>query len=88
MTALNINLNETLGGFVHDRVASGEFLDASEVVGAGLALLKRKSEREQRKLARLNMLIQEGLDDLEAGRYEDVDDISAWLDKRGRAPGG
>jgi antitoxin ParD1/3/4 len=83
MTELNIsiNLNETLGGFVHDRVASGEFLDASEVVGAGLALLKRKSEREQRKLARLNMLIQEGLDDLEAGRYTDVTDLGRWFDE-------
>lgn len=81
MTALNVNLSETLGGFVHERVASEEFRDASEVVGAGLTRLKRRAEREQRKLARFNTLIQEGLDDLEAGRYTDVTDLGRWFDE-------
>ncbi len=74
-------MNEALRGFVHDRVASGEYRDASEVVGAGLTFLKRQAEREQRKLARLDTLIQEGLDDLEAGRYAEVSDLGRWFDE-------
>jgi antitoxin ParD1/3/4 len=81
MGTFNISLNETLVGFVADRVASGDFQDASEVVGAGLTLLKMQAEREQRKLARLNALIQEGLDDLEAGRYTEVTDLGGWFDE-------
>jgi len=81
MASLNIRLNETLDGFVQDRVASGEFRDASEVVGAGLTLLKRQAEQDQLKLARLNALIQEGLDDLEAGRFTQVTDLSGWFDE-------
>jgi antitoxin ParD1/3/4 len=80
MATLNVRLDEALGRFVEDRVASGEFLDAGEVVRAGLSLLKRRAERQQRKLARLNALIQEGLDDLEAGRFTEVTDLSAWFD--------
>jgi len=87
MASLNVDLNETLDRFVEDRVVSGEFQNASEVVSAGLRLLKARADRRQARLERLGALIQEGLDDLDAGRYEDVDDISAWLDRRGRAPG-
>ncbi|WP_426014451.1 hypothetical protein [Caulobacter sp. DWR2-3-1b2] len=29
----------------------------------------------------MKALIQEGLDDLEAGRYETVDDVGAWFDQ-------
>jgi len=38
------------------------------------------------RLARFHALIQEGLDDLDAGRFETVDDVGAWLDGLGRAP--
>lgn len=84
MIRLRITLTETLGGFVEERVASGQFRDASEVIDAGLELLRSRAEREQRKRARLQALIQAGLDDLEAGRYKDVDDVPAWLEGLGR----
>jgi antitoxin ParD1/3/4 len=87
MASLNVDLNETLDRFVEDRVVSGEFQNASEVVSAGLRLLKARADRRQARLERFGTLIQEGLDDLDAGRYEDVDDVPAWLDRRGRAPG-
>ena len=41
---------------------------------------------EARREARFWALIQEGLDDLEAGRYETVDDVGAWLDTLGHKP--
>ncbi len=87
MASLNVDLNETLDRFVEDRVVSGEFQNASQVVSAGLRLLKARAHLRQARVERFGALIQEGLDDLNAGRYEDVDDVSAWLDRRGRAPG-
>ena len=87
MASLNVDLNETLDRFVEDRVVSGEFQNASEVVSAGLRLLKARADRQRAKIERFRALVQEGLNDLDAGRYEDVDDVSAWLDRRGRAPG-
>lgn len=38
------------------------------------------------RVARYRALIQEGLDDLDAGRFEIVEDIDAWLDTLGRRP--
>ena len=38
---------------------------------------------EARRVARFWALIQEGLDDLDAGRYEEVTDVKAWLDGLG-----
>jgi len=86
MATLSVNLPETLGGFVEDRVASGEFRDASEVVGAGLTLLKKRAEREQRKLERLRAAIQVGIDEIERGEGEVVewDRLDEWLSGLGR----
>ena len=81
MATLSVNLPETLGGFVEDRVASGEFRDASEVVGAGLTLLKKRAEREQRKLERLRAAIQVGIDEIERGEGEVIEDLEAWFDR-------
>lgn len=87
MASMNVDLNETLDRFVEDRVVSGEFQNVSEVVSAGLRLLKARADRQRAKIERFRALVQEGLNDLDAGRYEEVDDVSAWLEMRGRTPG-
>jgi len=38
------------------------------------------------RVTRYRALIQEGLEDLDAGRFEVVEDIDAWLDTQGRRP--
>ena len=38
------------------------------------------------RVVRYRALIQEGLDDLDAGRFEIVENIDAWLDTLGRRP--
>ena len=63
--------------FVDAEVASGAYRDA--VLAAAVDL--REQRREAEKVERFKALIQEGLDDLEAGRYETVDDVGAWLDQ-------
>ena len=84
MATRNVNLTDTLDRFVEDRVHSGDFQNASEVVRAGLRLLKAQAEREQLKLDRFRALVQAGLDDLEGGRFDEVDDVAGWLGERGR----
>jgi putative addiction module CopG family antidote len=85
MATLNISLSDPLDRFVNDRVVSGEFQNPSEVVSAGLLLLKAREYREHAKRERLEKLVQDGLDDLAAGRCKDVDDITSWLEGLGRA---
>ena len=86
MTTRNISLTDPLDRFIAERVDSGDYQNASEVVRAGLRLLKRQSEEDDRKLERLRALIQEGVNDLEAGRYVELawDELDDWLDGVGR----
>ncbi len=80
MATLSVSVDEALNRFVEDRVASGEFLSASEVVGAGLSLLKRRAERDMRKLERLRAAVQVGIDEIDQGNFEVIDDLEVWLD--------
>lgn len=80
MATRNVSLTETLDTYVEDRVRSGEFQNASEVVRDALRLHKARTDDEARKLERFNRLVQEGIDDIEAGRYEEVTDLGAWFD--------
>ncbi|MDP2259428.1 MAG: type II toxin-antitoxin system ParD family antitoxin [Caulobacter sp.] len=81
MTALKVTLDAPLDRFVEDQVASGAYPDAAAVVRAGLDRL-RDDQREER----FKNLVQEGLDDIAAGRVETVDNVGAWLDGLGRRP--
>ncbi len=86
MTALKVTLDAPLGRFVEDQVASGAYPDANAVVRAGLDRLRDDQRAEAAKIERFKGLVQEGLDDIEAGRFETVDDVGAWLDGLGRRP--
>ena len=83
MATRNVNLTGMLDGYVEDRVKSGAFQNASEVVRDALRLHKARADDEARKVERFNRLIQEGDEDFAAGRYEeiDLDDLDAWFDK-------
>ena len=87
MATRNISLTEPLDRFIDERVESGDFQNASEVVRAGLRLLRRQTEEDSQKLERLRALVQEGMNDIEAGRYVELawDELDAWLDGLGRS---
>ena len=87
MATRNINLTATLDQFVERKVATGEFQNASEVVRAGLRLLSELDEERAAKIEALKAAIQVGLDDLERGDYEVIDDIEAWANELGRRAG-
>lgn len=81
MATRNINLTDALDRFVAELVHSGQFQNASEVVRAGLRALKAEQDERARKLEALKAAIQVAEDDIAAGRYEDVEDVGAWLDE-------
>ena len=78
MTTRSVILPEPLEAFVEAEVASGAYADA--VLAAAVDLLQREQRRGAAKVER-QALIQEGLDDLEAGRVEIVEDLGAWFDQ-------
>ncbi|MDO8296771.1 MAG: type II toxin-antitoxin system ParD family antitoxin [Caulobacter sp.] len=82
MTALKVTLDAPLDRFVEDQIASGAYPDAGAVVRAGLDRLREDDARQ----TRFKALVQEGLDDLDAGRFETVEDIGGWLHDLGRRP--
>lgn len=81
MATRNINLTDALDAYVAELVATGRYQNASEVVRAGLCLLKGEQEKHARKLAALEALIEEGADDIAAGRFEVVDDLDEYFRK-------
>lgn len=79
MATRNINLTDALDRFVAEKVESGSYQNASEVIRAGLRLLKDEEETRAKKIAALDAAIQVGLDDVAAGRVIEVDDIDAFM---------
>ena len=81
MTARTIKLTDPQDQFVEDQVRLGGYESADAVVRAAVDLLKARADRRARKLERLKAAIQEGLDELDRGEGEVVDDLEAWFDK-------
>lgn len=82
MASVAVTLSDPFASFVDEKVRSGEFQSRTEVVEQALSLLQTDEE----KLKRLRDAIQEGLDDFDAGRFIEVDDVEAWLNTLGRDP--
>jgi antitoxin ParD1/3/4 len=60
MPTRNVNLTPELDNFVLDRVESGRFGNASEVVRAALRTMEREERVYEAKLAALRKVIDEG----------------------------
>jgi len=76
MATRNISLTDALDAFVAERVASGAYQNASEVVRAGLRALQAEEAQRAAKLEALRAAIQEGID---SGPPIEIEDVSAWL---------
>ena len=68
---MNVSLTPELEHIVDQKVKSGLYNSASEVVREGLRLLQQRDEMRDAKLHALRAEIQKGIDDLEAGRIYD-----------------
>lgn len=73
-----IHLSDKDKAFIEEQVKAGVYKDADEVVAAGLRLLGS----EEGELQELRRLIQEGIDDVEAGRvmqFESAEELTAHI---------
>ena len=64
-------------------VEGGRYASPSEVVSAGLQLLEAQDREDKAQLGRLRVEAQKGIDDLEAGRFIEMDcsgELDAYLD--------
>lgn len=72
MPTMNISLTAELAGFVEHEVRTGRYASASELVRESLRLLEYEKAVEAEKLAILRAAVQDGLDDMAAGRLSDL----------------
>lgn len=80
---MNVSLTQELEQYVNEKVASGMYHTASEVVREGLRLLKERDELRQMRLAEMRKQIAEGLAQLDRGEgipaeevFEEVRELS------------
>ena len=82
---MNVSLTPELERYVQEKVESGMYQTASEVVRDGLRLLKERDEERARFWADVNKKIEEGLESLRAGRYvEATPELFEEIKRRGR----
>jgi antitoxin ParD1/3/4 len=86
MPTRNVNLTEELDRFVAEKVASGRYANASEVMRAALRSLERQEQEFEQKMATLRAAIAEGdaSGDAEPGVFERLD---AYIDELAAAQG-
>ena len=63
---MNVSLTPELEQYVQEKVSSGMYYSASEVIREGLRLLKEREQFQQTRLQELRQEIQLGLDSGEA----------------------
>jgi antitoxin ParD1/3/4 len=86
MSTMNISLTPQLEKLVQDRVKSGRYTSASEVIREALRLLETHDRALDQGLTRLQSDVQEGLRALDAGKSAPFDDQAVERIKRaGRA---
>lgn len=68
---MNVSLTPEIEALIENKVRSGMYNSASEVVREGIRLLQQRDELRDAKLNALRNDIQKGIDSLEAGRVYD-----------------
>jgi antitoxin ParD1/3/4 len=66
---MNISLTAPLEALVQEKVATGLYNNASEVVREALRLMHERDQREAAKLERLRTEVAKGLEQLDRGEY-------------------
>lgn len=78
---MNVSLTPQLEQFVREKVDSGRYLSASEVVREGLRLLEERDHVQQMKLETLRRELMIGVEQIERGEVVDADDVFAELEE-------
>ena len=86
MSTMNISLTPQLEKLVQDRVKSGRYTSASEVIREALRLMEAHDRALDQGLTRLQSDVQEGLRALDAGKSAPLDDeVLERIKRTGRA---
>ena len=70
---MNVSLTKTLENFVNEKVASGRYGSASEVVREALRLLEERERIKEAQTAQLRADVAKGIAELDAGQGEPLD---------------
>lgn len=81
---MNVSLTQELEQYVSQKVESGLYTSASEVVREGLRLLKERDEIQQMRRAELQRQIAVGLDQLDRGERIPAAEVFEEVRKRSR----
>ena len=82
---MNISLTKELESYVTQKVESGLYHSASEVIRDGLRLMKERDELHQNRLAELRGEIAIGLDQADRGQVRPFnEEVTARVKARGR----
>ncbi len=88
---LNVSLTQKLESFVGDRIASGRYQTASEVVREGLRLLERQEHDRDAAHSALKKKLKRAAAQAERGELSDggeyIDQLLAQLAKRSKKTG-
>lgn len=74
MPTRNISLTPEQDAFVDEIVRSGDYQNASEAVRDALRALQQRRREDALKLEILRVLIDEGVSDLDNGRFDEITD--------------
>lgn len=83
MPTQNVNLQDHQANFIRDRIATGRFQNASEVVRAGLRLLEQQEAENELKLQALREAVDIGFKAIDEGDYIEInsrEELSAVMD--------
>ena len=72
---MNVSLTQELEELVHERVRSGRYTSASEVVREALRLLADRDELRQLRLEEIRTKVAIGLESLDRGEQRDGDEV-------------
>ncbi len=81
---MNVSLSPELEHLIEEKVKTGMYNSASEVIRAGLRLLQEQDELRQIRLQELKREVQKGLDQIERGEVVDGDEVFQELRERNR----
>jgi antitoxin ParD1/3/4 len=76
---MNVSLTPELEQMIQEKVASGLYASASEVVREALRIMRTRDEARQQKLTELRREVQEGVDAAARGELYDAEEVFAEL---------
>lgn len=78
---MNVSLTPELEKLVHEKVKSGRYLCASDVIREGLRLLDERDRLYEMRLAELQQKLSVGVEQADQGELIDEDDVFAELEE-------